>query len=95
MIFLLRCSELLAFPQLQNLDLLDIISYNDSYAHSIHRFYIITVLSEQKCHLFNFPMTDVSLVLEMPFTTDGGKSFPIQRSAVILGFELNSGYCPL
>ena len=84
MIFLRRCSGL-AFSQLQNLDLLDTISYNDSYAHSIHRFYIITVLSVQKCHLLNFPMTDVSLVLEMPFTTDGGKKFSSSKKCSDFG----------
>ena len=85
MIFLLRCSELLAFSQLPNLNILDIIPYNDSHAHSTCRFYIITVPSVQKCHLFNFPMTDVSLVLEMPFTTDGGKKFSNSKKLSDLG----------
>lgn len=62
MIFRLRCYELLAFPQLQNLYNPDVISYNYVYAYSKHKFYTITVLSCENYHLFHFSIADTNLL---------------------------------
>lgn len=52
MIFLLRCSELLAFPQLQNLDIPDIISYN--YLHVYSKCKCLHNRSAQGCEMSPF-----------------------------------------